>query len=406
MRASIAWGQQSLDLEIHESQLLTGQRAPLAPNLADPALALQQALENPLDYPALRLALTPDDHVAIVVDEGIPHLAQLLVPLLEHIRQAHVQPDAITLICSPPSSGQAWLDDLPDEFQDVQIEVHQPGDRKKLAYLATTKTERRVYLNRTAVDAHQLVLLTRRGYDPRTGYSGAELALYPGLCDEPTAEELNTQLDSEAPTGEPWPIQAEAREIAWLSGSPFFVQIIEGAGAGIAHILAGPLESSDAGQRLLDARWRIEFERPADVVIASITGDPAQQTIDDLARAFFAAARIVKPGGSIVLLSAITPTPTPTLGPAFDLFRRLDDPANLRQLLLDEKPPDLAAGTMWATAADQARLYLLSGLPNEISEELFAIPMQNAEQAQKLLTANATCLLLPDAHRTLAILRT
>ena len=60
---------------------------------------------------------------------------------------------------------------------------------------------------------------------------------------------------------------------------------------------------------------------------------------------------------------------------------------------------------MWATAADQARLYLLSGLPNEISEELFAIPMQNAEQAQKLLTANATCALLPDAHRTLAVLR-
>ena len=402
MRASIAWGQQSLDLEINENQLLTGQRAPMAANLADPALTLQHALEHPLDYPALRLAMTPDDHVAIVVDESIPHLARLLVPLLEHIRQAHVQPDAITLVCSPPASGQAWLDGLPDEFQDVKIEVHQPGDRKKLAYLATTKKERRVYLNRTALDADQLVLLTRRGYDARTGYSGAELALYPGLCDEATAEELGTQFDSEAPGEEPWPIQAEAREIAWLSGAPFFVQIIEGGDDGIAHIVTGPRESSDAGQRLLDARWRIEFERPADIVIASITGDPALQTIDDLARAFFAAARIAKPGGSIVLLSAITPT----LGPAFDLFRRHDDPALLRQLLLDEKPPGLAAGYMWATAANQARLYLLSGLANEMSEELFAIPMQNAEQVLKLLTTNATCALLPDAHRTLAVLRT
>src|ERR1039457_2355436 len=118
MHASIAWGQQSLDLEINENQLLTGQRAPIAANLADPALTLQHALEHPLDYPALRLAMTPDDHVAIVVDEGIPHLGRLLVPLLEHIRQAHVQADAITLVCSPPASGQAWLDELPDGFRD------------------------------------------------------------------------------------------------------------------------------------------------------------------------------------------------------------------------------------------------------------------------------------------------
>jgi nickel-dependent lactate racemase len=401
MRASIPWGRQSLDLEIHERNLVPGLRAPVAPNLADPAQAMRDALEHPLDYPALRLALTPDDLVAIVVDEGIPHLARLLVPLLEHIRQAHVPPDAITLVCSPPSSGQAWLDELPDEFQDVKIEVHQPNDRKKLAYLAATREDRRVYLNRTAVDAHQLVLLTRRRYDPQVGYWGAETALYPGLCDEATADELCTQLDGEAPGGEPWPIQAEAREVVWLAGAPFFVQIIEGAGAELAHILGGALESSSAGERLLNARWRVEFAQAADVVVASVTGDPGQHTIDDLARAFLAASRIVKTGGSIVVLSETTPQ----LGPAFDLFRRHDDPGLVQRLLLEEKPRDLAAGYMWATAANQAKLYLLSSLTADVAEELFAIPLQNAEQAQRLLTDEATCVLLPDAHRTLAVIQ-
>jgi nickel-dependent lactate racemase len=401
MRASIAWAEQSLDLEIREQNLVSGLRAPIASNLADPVQNLRDALEHPLDYPALRLALTPDDHIAVAVDEGIPHLARMLAPLLEHLRQAHVQPAAITLICPPPSSGQPWLDELPDDFQDVHIEVHQPADRKKLAYLATTKQDRRVYLNRTAVDADQLVLMTRRGYDPLVGYSGAETALYPALCDAATAEEFHTQFDCEPPDAEPWPIQAEAREVAWLLGAPFFVQIIEGSGDGIAHVLAGPLESSPAGQRLLDARWRVEFKQPADVVLASVVGNSASHTIDDLARAFFNAARVVKPGGSIVLLSDITPK----LGPGFDLFRQHDDPALVQQLLLQEKPPDLTAAYLWATAANQARLYLLSALPGDIAEELFAIPMQNAEQSQKLLTGQATCMLLPDAHKTLAVLR-
>ena len=400
MRASIAWAEQSLDLEIREQNLVSGLRAPIASNLADPVQNLRDALEHPLDYPSLRLALTPDDHIAVAVDEGIPHLARMLVPLLEHVRQAHVQPDAITLICTPPSSGQPWLDELPDDFQDVHIEVHQPADRKKLAYLATTKQDRRVYLNRTAVDADQLVLMTRRGYDPLVGYSGAETALYPALCDAATTEEFRTQFDCEPPDAEPRPVQAEAREVAWLLGAPFFVQIIEGSGDAIAHVLAGPLESSPAGQRLLDARWRVEFEQPADVVLASVVGNSASHTIDDLARAFFNATRVVKPGGSIVLLSDIMPK----LGLGFDLFRQHDDPALVQQLLLREKPPDLTAAYLWTTAANQARLYLFSGLPGDIAEELFAIPMQNAEQAQKLLTGQATCALLPDAHKALAVL--
>jgi nickel-dependent lactate racemase len=399
MRAGVAWGQQTLELEIREGNLVPAVRAAIAPDLADPAQAMRDALERPVDYPALRLALTPDDHVAVVVDETVTHLARLLVPLLEHIHSAHVQPEAITLVCSPPSSGQPWLDELPDEFQDVQVEVHQPADRKKLAYLATTKSERRVYLNRTTVDADQVVLLTRRGYDPHVGYCGAETALYPGLTDTATADELRIQLDSAPPGPTPSPIQAEACEIAWLSGAPFFVQVIDGTGDAIAHVLGGPLESSNIGQQLLDARWRVAFAQQADVVIAGVSGTAGG--IDALARAFFAAARVVKPGGSIVVLSDITPT----LGPGFELFRRHDDPDLACRVLLQERPSDLTAGFQWATAASQARLYLLSGLPGDVAEELFTIPLQHAEQAQKLLTDHATCILLPDAHKTLAVLQ-
>jgi nickel-dependent lactate racemase len=399
MRIGIAWGREQLELDLREENLVAVERAPIAANLPDPASTLRQALEHPFDYPALRLALTPDDHIAIAVDERVPHLSQLLVVLLEHLRQAHVQLDAITLLCSPPSTGQAWLDELPDEFEDVRVEVHQPGDRRKLAYLAVTKDERRVYLNRTAVDADQLVLLTRRLYDPVLGHGGAETALYPGLGDEATLDEYATQLDSRPPTRQPWPVQQTAREVAWLLGAPFFVQIIAGAGDGIANIVTGPLESSNEGERLLDTRWRIEAAAPADVVIATITGE--QGTLDDLARAFFAASRVVRPGGSIVLLSDVAPK----LGPSFERFRQHDDPDEALRLLLEEKPSDLATAFMWATAAEQAKLYLLSGLSADVTEELFAIPLQHAQQAQRLLTEKASCLLLPDGHKTLAVLR-
>src|SRR3712207_8516498 len=66
------------------------------------------------------------------------------------------------------------------------------------------------------------------------------------------------------------PPSRPATEVAWLLGAPFLVQVIEGSSSGLAHVVAGPPASSSEAQKLLDARWRVEVERPADVVVAAV----------------------------------------------------------------------------------------------------------------------------------------
>ena len=70
----------------------------------------------------------------------------------------------------------------------MRTEIHDPADRRKLAYLATTGAGRRVYLNRTLVDADFVIVLSGRDYDPLTGYAGAEVAVFPALSDEETRD--------------------------------------------------------------------------------------------------------------------------------------------------------------------------------------------------------------------------
>ena len=170
------------------------------------------------------------------------------------------------------------------------------------------------------------MLFTRRRYDPRLGYAGAETALYPQLADDATQQELAPRLDARPPADKPSAIQAEARTVAWQLGAPFFIQVIEGQAGGIAHLVAGPLESSDAGQHLLDARWRVEFDRPADVVIAGISGQrrkTSRSTTSSLAL-FSPPGRISCPAErQIVVLTEAAPP----LGPGFEKFRHHDDPA-------------------------------------------------------------------------------
>jgi nickel-dependent lactate racemase len=400
MRVGINYGQEHLDVEVPSESLIGIHPEDAVPPLADPAAALREALEAPLGFPALRRALTPDDHLAIVLDERMPCLAELLTALLEHVAQAHVRRRAITLVCPGSPSAETWIGELKTHFPEVQVEVHDPTNRQHLSYLATTRHGRRIYLNRTAVDADQLIVLARRRFDTLLGYSGSEGAIYPVLSDEATRKETFGRLSLAAPGKKPWPLRREAAEVAWLLGAPFMIQVIEGAGDCLTHIVSGLADTSEESLRLLNQRWRVTVDAPADTVIAGVSGAGAQHTLLDLAEALTCAARVLKPGGRIVLLTRAAPA----LGAGAELVRQAEEPADALNQLQRALPDDMTTAFQWASAAQQATIYLLSDLPADTVEELFATPLEHAGQVQRLVASGKSCLFLPDAHKTLALL--
>jgi nickel-dependent lactate racemase len=395
MRTTILYGRSALECEVGSRRWVELHRHVVPTPLTDPAAAVRAALESPDGYPALRRSLTPDDHVVVLVDEALPRLAVLLTPVLEHIVGAGVAAEAITLLCPPSASRQGWIEDLPEQYEEARLEVHDPTDRKHLSYLATTKQGKRVYLNRSAVDADQLVILSGRRYDPLLGVGGCEGALYPGVSDEATIHEGGNHLSLAVPGTEAWPVRREAAEVSWLLGAPFVVQIIEGEGDEIAHVVAGPVSSSAEGQRLLDSSWHMRIPASVDTVVAAVSGDPGRCGFAEMAAALSCAARIVRSGGRIILLTE----GVPSLGEGAAILRQADEPQQALTMLVERNPPDRAAGLQWATAAAQARLYILSGLPAETVEEMFATPLENASQVQRLLQDEGTILLLQDAHK-------
>jgi nickel-dependent lactate racemase len=392
-----------MSLNIPDQQRIAVHRHPISPPLADPTAALQNALENPMHFPALRRALTPDDRIAIAVDDELHDLPGLLAPLLEYLGRAHIAPQAITLVCPSPGP-HSWVQHLPPAFAEVKIEDHDPLNRDKLSYLATTRRGKRLYLNRTAVDAEQLIVLSRRFYDPLLGHGGAEGMIYPWLSDEPTRKAALANLSMATPGDGAWPLRKEAVEIAGLVGAPFFVQIIEGEGEGdagsIAHVLAGPLASSQDGQRLLDERWRVEIEEPADIVIATVASQGERHGLAALARALASASRVVKSDGRIVLIYQ----GELEIGETGQILRQADSPAEVHSLIEDNRPDEAAAAFQWAQAAGSAHLFVWTGLPDETVEEMFATPVSNAAEIQRL-ARGGRCLELADADRTLAVVR-
>lgn len=399
MQVTVEFGRQQAALEVAEGALVESQVPVAAAALPGPAAAVLAALEQPHEFPPLRRALTPDDEVAVLVDERLPLLPALLVPVLEHLLEAGVSPGAVTLLCPPSSREQPWLEELPDELGEVRCEVHQPHDRRRLSFVTTMSGGRELLFNRTAVDAAQLVVLAARRYDPLFGHGGGEGALYPAFGDDAARREASQHLSLDVPGPAPWPARQQAAEAVWLLGAPFFVQVVEGPGDSVAGVVGGVASSLEEGRRRHDARWRRSVARPADTVVAAVGGDPARHGFDELADAVTCASRVLRPGGRIVLLSGAAPTP----GVASALLAEADDPAAALAEVRRRKDYELRAAWQWATVAQQHPIYLLSGLPGEDVEDLFAVPLENVGQAQRLVAASASCLFLGDAHKTLAV---
>src|SRR5205823_6054441 len=108
---------EDLQLDIAEAQRVPLRRQTPASPLEDVAAAVRAAMQTPIGFPPLRRALTPDDHLAVVVDESLHDLPGLLVPLLQYVVGAHVTPGAITLLCQ--AGAHPWREQLPAEFREV-----------------------------------------------------------------------------------------------------------------------------------------------------------------------------------------------------------------------------------------------------------------------------------------------
>jgi nickel-dependent lactate racemase len=371
-------------------------RAAIAPPTATAAELARAALEKPFDFEPLRRALTPDDRVMIVLDAALPHVAELLGEVLAHMGTAGVRPEAVTVLTTPGSPSH-WVDELADEYAGVQTEVHDPANKAKLAYLATTEAGRRLYMNRTLVEADFIIVLAGRGYDPLTGYAGAEAAVFPALGDDEIRKSVAEQVSVRAPGSEPWEAREEAAEVVRLLGMPFYVQVIEGEGDTVQEVVAGLPPSSGEGVSRQDARWRATVSDEPDTAVAAISGDSARLTFLDLAKAAACAARVVSKGGRIAILT----TAAPALGDGARLLRSMTGPTGTRKLLAKLKPDDWAACFLWAFAAKTHSLFLASGYSDNVAEELFATPIHTASEVQRLIDAGSKVLLIPDAHKTM-----
>jgi nickel-dependent lactate racemase len=368
------------------------------------AQRLDAALASPMDFPALRQAVLPGDRIVLALDRGTPDAATLIAGVWKVLASQAVDPQDV-LILQPAAIGIGAAPDprqlLPEDVRERIRWVRHDATSKdeQFAYLAATSSGERVYLAREIIDADFVLSIGTICFDSVLGHRGTSSVLYPGLSRSDTIGRAHGLGHDELGPGDERSLRQTIDEVGWLLGVQFAVQVIPAVGGSAAEVFAGSLESVfRRGTERLDERWRIRTEERVDFVVVAVEGDEAGHDWRQIGAALDNARRLVCREGRILVLSQLNAPLTPGL----ELLQSSRTPRDALKPLREAAPEDLVAATQIAKAADWARVYLLSDLDDETVEGLFAMPLDTAEQAQRLIEGEERMAFVGSAQHVFA----
>lgn len=367
--------------------------------LADVPAAVVTALDEPIDYPALRHSTTPGDRVVLALAPGVPQVAEVTAALIHALVEYGVEPDGISVLRTEADVLAGAGDPL--RFLDaslverVRLVTHDPNHRNGLAYLAATESGDPILLNRLLTDADLVVPVGCVRRKNSAGYFGIHTGIFPAFSDRETQARFR-RSETQVGTGHRRSkMQDEVNHVAWLLGAIFSIQLIPAAGGDrVLHILAGESEAIRSRCReLYDLAWHSPVAYRASLVVAAIEGSTRQQTWESFGLALEAAEQLVDEDGAIAVCCDLATLP----GPAMQRMIGSRNRETALRYIHRDNPVDALAATQLARVLDRNHVYLLSQLDPGLVEEMEMIPIAGPNELIRLTEHHDSCILLANA---------
>jgi nickel-dependent lactate racemase len=315
MKIRLAYGTDGLDVDVPVPVEVLAARG--APGLPDETAAIRAALRAPMGCAPLRQLVRRGDQTTIVhtdITRATPN-DRLLPVLLAELEEAGVRPADITLLNAlgthrrqTEAELRALLGDF--VFDHYRCLQHDAWDDAGLVSLGRTSAGHPLRVNRVYAEADVRILT---GFiEPHffAGYSGGPKGILPSIAG---FESVATNHSREM-VGHPratWgvtegnPIWDEMREAALRARPTFLLNVTLNARRKITGVFAGDLLAAHAaGTAFVAEHAQVAVAAPYDVVVTTNSGYPLDQSLYQSIKGLSAAARVVRPGGAILLCAA------------------------------------------------------------------------------------------------------
>nr|HMP43298.1 nickel-dependent lactate racemase [Roseiflexaceae bacterium] len=379
------------------------------------------AMRTPIGTAPLHTIARSSDTVAIVIaDITRPSPSERLVPWilaeLAHVPREHVV--IINGTGSHRANTHAELVQMLGEeiVNTVRVVNHNAFDAATLTHIGRTGYGGEIWINNDYL--HADVRIVTGFIEPHffAGFSGGPKGIVPGVAGIATIMHLhNAQM-----IGHPlatWaqidgnPVQGEIREAVALAPPHFMVNVALNSRRQITGVWAGHyLTAHEAGCRFVAEHATRPVDELFDIVITTNSGYPLDQNLYQAVKGMSAAARIVRPGGSIICAAECCDG-LPDHGNFKQLLQMRPSP---RQLLDMIEAPGFELYDQWEAQTQaiiqcKADVHLYSSLDPQTVRDALLTPVYSIPETLATLLLrygpDARIAVLPEGPQTVPFVR-
>ncbi len=314
MKIKLDYGKTGLDIRLPDSLNIDVVKPRYREGLSDQAAAIENALLEPIGSRPLRDLIKQSDTVGIVFNDITrPTPYKIILPVL--LRELGSVPDERILLFNATgthrANTQAELRDmLGDEvLRRYRIIQNDALDRPSHKFIGITESGNEIRLHKEYLECDTRILTGFIEPHIFAGFSGGGKAVMPGLALLETVLRNHSVSNIDNPKAT-WgvtsgnPVYEEIRQAASLSSPSFLLNVALNRKKEITAVFAGDLRKAhEQGCAYVKKNAMVAVEKPYDIVITSNSGYPLDLNVYQSIKGMSAAARIVRKGGSIVVVA-------------------------------------------------------------------------------------------------------
>ena len=318
---SLKYGRTSVSVRVPFGHLLDVLQARTTLPLHDPAAAVAEALENPIDSPPLSEVVRPTDRVLVIVpDITRPAGASIYMPvLLDRLNRLGVPDTQISVLFAlGHHRKQTRAEQVGILGKDVAARVeffdHDAYDKSSLVFLGTTRHGTPVWVNRRVVEADKVIVTGSITLHYFAGFGGGRKCIIPGTAALETCQATHLHVFNKEGTGknplartgilEGNPVHEDILEGVEMVPPHFLVNTIVDADQQLLRVVAGDyIKSHREGCRLVMQMSSVSIPQRADLVITSCGGFPKDINFIQTHKTLDYSINAVRDGGVLVLLA-------------------------------------------------------------------------------------------------------
>lgn len=418
MRISLAYGEGKLGFDLPDDGVTLIEPSH-RPGLGDERSGMELALASPTGCAPLRDWLTPGASVCIVftdITRATPN--HRIIPwLLDWLNSAGVAREAVTLLNSTGThrgNTQQELEGMltPEVVRDYRVINHDCHAREDMVEFGETRGGAKALINRHLAAAE--IRIVTGFIEPHffAGFSGGPKGIMPGVAGlETVMSNHGARMigDPGAVFGEldQNPIWCEMRDIATRVGPSFLINVTLNEQREITGFFAGDLvKAHRKGCEFVRSTAMQPVEQLFDIVVTSNSGYPLDMNLYQGVKGMSAAARILKPGGLLVLACECREG-IPSGSPYDRLLREAGNPDGILEMLAR---PGVARPEQWqaqiqSLISRRARVLLYSSLTPDLVEAAHLMPCPDigaaVQQELERLSGRGRVAVLPQGPLTI-----